>query len=70
MKLVSKQEITPEVMAARLKTLTNSMFSNLQMAFETMTDEDKARFPKGEDPEKQMLLLLAKAKKLKEKIKP
>lgn len=68
MTLVSKQEITPEVMAARLKELTDNMFSNLHSAFESMTEEDKANFPEGKDAEKEMLLLLAKAKSLKEKI--
>ena len=68
MTLVSREEITAEVMAARLKTLTDSMFSNLHSAFESMTEEDKANFPADKDAEKEMLLLLAKAKSLKEKI--
>ena len=68
MTLVSKVKITPEVMAARLKTVTDRMFSNLQSAFESMTDEDKKHFSPDEDPEKEMLLLLDKAKKLKDDI--
>jgi hypothetical protein len=44
------------------------MLSNLQSAFENMTEDDKALIADGEDPEKQMLLLLAKTKSLKENI--
>ena len=68
MKLISKEKITPEVMANRLKKIADRMFSNLQSAFENMTDEDKANFPGEEDAEKQMYLLLDKTKKFKEKI--
>lgn len=64
--LISKQKITPELMAERLKLLSERMFNNLKMAFENMSEEDKKAFPQGVDAEQQMLLLLAKAKKLKE----
>jgi hypothetical protein len=33
-----------------------------------MTEEDKKQFPEGVDPEKEILLLLEKAKKFKEKV--
>ncbi len=65
---ISRKKFTAEVMAARLKQLTDSMFKNLQSAFEVMTDEDKKHFPDDMDPEKEMLLLLEKAKKLKENV--
>ena len=65
---VSKTKISAEVMSNRLKELSASMLNNLQSAFETMTEADKASFPSGMDPEKQMLLLLAKAKAFKENI--
>ena len=68
MKLISKKELTPEVMAARLKKVTDSMLSNIQSAFETMTEEDKKLFSEDVDPEKEMLLLLDKVKKLKDDI--
>jgi len=68
MTLISKKEITPEVMAERLKELSDRMFSNLRSAFESMTEEDKVAFPEDEDPEKMMLTLLAKAKKFKEDV--
>jgi hypothetical protein len=67
MKLISKEKITPEVIEKRLKASTERMLFNLKSAFQTMTDEDKAAFG-GEDLEKEMLLLLAKAKELKENI--
>jgi len=68
MELISKQELSTEVMAARLKTVTDRMFSNLQSAFESMTEEDKELFSEELDPEKEMLLLLDKVKKLKDDI--
>ncbi len=67
MKLISKEKITPELIEKRLKASTERMLSNLQSAFESMTVEDKAAFG-DQDAEKEMLLLLAKAKELKEKI--
>ena len=66
--LVSKQELTPEVMAARLKAVTDSMMKNLEYAFQSMTDEDKSSFFEDKDGEEEMLKLLAKAQKLKERI--
>ena len=54
-------------MEAQLKASVQRMFSNLQSAFESMTDEDKAAFG-DKDAEKEMLLLLAKAKQFKENI--
>ena len=68
MTLVSKQELSPEVMAARLKTVTDNMMANLVSAFESMTDEDKKYLSEDEDPEKEMLLLLEKAKKFREDV--
>ena len=67
MKLISKEKITPDLIEKRLKASTERMLSNLQSAFESMTEEDKAAFG-DQDAEKEMLLLLAKAKELKEKI--
>jgi hypothetical protein len=68
MTLISKKEITPEVVAERLKTVSDRMFSNLRSAYDSMTDEEKAPLPGDIDPEKMMLNLLAKAKKFKEDI--
>src|SRR5688572_24732056 len=68
MELISKQKLTAEVMAARLKKVTDSMFSNLVSAFESMTEEDKKHFSEDVDPEKEMLLLLDQVKKLKDDV--
>jgi len=68
MTMISKEKLTPEVMAARLKLVTDRMFSNLVSAFESMTEEDKKLISQDEDGEKEMLLLLDKTKKLKDKI--
>lgn len=67
MTLISKKEITPEVIADRLKTVTDRMFNNIRSAYESMTEEEKA--PIGDiDPEKMMFDALARAKKFKEDI--
>jgi hypothetical protein len=64
---VDRQKITPELMEQQLKASAERMLANLQSAFENMTEDDKAAF--GEkDAEKEMLLLLAKAKKFKDGI--
>jgi hypothetical protein len=67
MEEILKEEITPELMEEQLKSSMERTFKNLQSAFESMTDEDKAAFGDA-DAEKEMLMLLARAKKLKEHI--
>ena len=66
--LVSKQEITPEVMAARLKAVTDSMMKNLENAFHSMNDGYKKALFDDKDGEEEMLKLMAKAQKLKDQI--
>lgn len=67
LEVVEKQKLTPELMEKQLKESMERTFKNLQAAFESMTEEDKAAF--GEtDAEKEMLLLLARTKNLKEHI--
>jgi hypothetical protein len=68
MTFMSKDKITPELISANLKASTERMYSNLQSAFEMMGEEDAIHFPDGSDPEKEMLLLLDKVKKLKDDI--
>lgn len=65
---VSKKEITAEVMAERMRTLADSIMNNLRSAYESMSEEDKKSNDPNFDPEKEMLLLLEKAKKFREDI--
>ncbi len=65
---LSRREITPEVIEERLRKASDSMFLNLLSAFENMAEEDKKAFPEGSDAEKEMLLLLDKAKKYRDSI--
>lgn len=70
LKEISRQEITPEVLEARLKKVTENMFDNLLAAHECMSEEDKKNYFSGDtDAEKEMLLLLDKAKKFRDKIR-
>src|SRR5690606_884877 len=56
--LISRQELTPEVMAARLKAVTDNMMKNLESAYQSMTDADKAPIADDEkDWEGEMLNL-------------
>ena len=41
MTLISKDPLTPELMANRLKTLADNMMKNLESAYETFSDEEK-----------------------------
>lgn len=67
---ISRQELTPEVLEARLKKTTENMFNNLLLAYENMTEEDKKNYFAGDkDAEKEMLLLLDKAKKFRDRIR-
>jgi hypothetical protein len=68
MEIVSQQEITPQLMEEKIKALSETMLNNLQQAYQSMTAEDRAKFPEGRDAEKEMLLLLARVKNLKDKI--
>jgi hypothetical protein len=68
MVVVTRQEITPELLENRIRALSESMLSNLQQAYQQMTEDDKELFPEGQDAEKEMLVLLAKVKSLKDKI--
>jgi hypothetical protein len=68
MTFVMKQEITAELLEQRIKALSESMLTNLQKAYEQMSEDDKLHFPDGQDAEKEMLVLLSKMKNLKDKI--
>jgi len=65
--LVSKEPITPESLAARLKASTDNMMNALRGAYGVMSKEDVAD-ETGKDPEKEMLELLATAQALRDQI--
>ena len=69
MKLISKQPLTEEVMANRLKTITDRLFTNLQSAYNSLPDEERNLVSEsGSDLESELLNMLGKAKKIKEDI--
>jgi len=67
MTIVSKQELTAEVMAARLKAVTDSMMKNMEMAFDSMTEEGKISMG-DQDAEGEMLKLMARIQKFKDQV--
>lgn len=68
MELVSKKELTPEVMAERLKAVSDNMMKNLESAFQVMPDLDKDALGTDKDPEEEMLKLLARVQKFRDQI--
>lgn len=68
LELISKRELTPEVMAERLKSVADNMMKNLEQAYETMDDSDKEAFGETKDAEEEMLKLLARVKKFRDQI--
>lgn len=67
MELISKQELTPEVMAARLKAVSDNMMKNLESAYQSMPD-DQNLLGDDKDAEGEMLKLLAMMQKLRDQI--
>ena len=66
--VVSKQRITPEVMAARLKEVTDRMMSNLISAYESLPKHEENIVAEGKDAETELLKLMERAKNLKDKV--
>jgi hypothetical protein len=66
--LISKQPITAEVMAARLKEVTDRMMASLISAYEELPKAPENIVEEGKDAETEMLKLMDKAKKLKDKV--
>ena len=66
--VISKQKITPEVMAARLQEVTNRIMSNLLSAYEQLSHAGENIVAEGKDAELEMLKLMDKAKKFKDKV--
>ena len=65
---IKKQEITPQLLEERIKALSDNMLTNLQKAYEQLEGNEEIKFSDGEDPEKEMLELLAKVKSFKDQI--
>ena len=57
--IIKKQELTPEVMAKRMKLVSDRLMENLKGAYDTKPDDVD---------EEELLQALAKAKKFREKI--
>lgn len=68
MGLVSKKELTAEVMAARLKEVSDNMMKNLESAFQVLPDLDKDALGENTDHEGEMLKLLARVQKFRDQI--
>lgn len=68
LEVVSKQELTAEVMAQRLKAVTDNMMKNLESAFQKLPDVDKDALGKDVDPEEEMLKLLARVQKFRDQV--
>lgn len=66
--VISKQRITAEVMAARLKEVTDRMMSSLIGAYEQLPKAGENIVAEGKDAETEMLKLMEKAKNLKDKL--
>jgi hypothetical protein len=66
--VVSKQLITPEVMTARLKTVTDRMMDSLIGAYEELPKAGENMVAEGKDSETELLKLLEKAKQLRDKV--
>ena len=66
--LVSQKLLTPEVMADRLKTVTDNMMKNLRLAYESRPDDDDADPNSDVDAEHELLKIMAMAKELSEKV--
>ena len=65
---VTRNEITPEVIAARLKTTTDNMMKNLESAFEELTKMDDNSFGDDKDAQTEFLKLMARAQQLRENV--
>ena len=66
--LVSQKILTPEVMAERLKAVTDNMMKNLRLAYEARPDDDGSDSESGIDAEHELLKIMAMAKDLSDKV--
>jgi hypothetical protein len=68
MTVISKAALTPELLEQRLKEMSDRIFSNLQSAYKSLTESETKTTPEGVDAEKELLMILAKAKAFRESI--
>ena len=68
LKLISKEKITPEAIAYRMKVAADRIMENLSSAYDSMDDELKDMELDGEDFEKKMLELLERTKRFNDNI--
>jgi hypothetical protein len=66
--VVSKQRLTPEAIAERLKKVTDNMMENLTKAYEQLPPMTDSMAAEDKDPEIEMLRLMATAKRLRDKV--
>lgn len=67
--LISKELITPEALAARLKASTDRMMQALRDAYDVMPKDDAVPDNPDEDMEKQMLEIMARAQEFRNSYK-
>ena len=68
MEVISKKELTPEVMAERLKAVADNMLKNMESAFQTLPELEKGALGENVDPEEEMLKLLARVQKFRDHV--
>lgn len=68
LEVISKQELTAQVIAARLKATSDNMMKNMENAFQSLPDLDKDVLGKNVDPEEELLKLMAQMQKLRDRI--
>jgi len=66
--IVSKEAFTFEAMVNRLKDVTDNIMSNLSKAYEQLPHIDVDVVEEGKDGETELLKIMDKAKKLRDKV--
>jgi hypothetical protein len=67
LEMISKKELTPEVMAERLKAVTDSMMKNIESAYKKLPEFEKGADGDA-DPEEELLKLMAKMQKFRDQV--
>lgn len=66
--IISRQEITPEVVVTRLKAVADKIMTNLTQAYEELPNTTGNIVAEGKDAEFEILRLMDRAKKLRDKL--